>query len=185
MQEESNKIYIILSYTGTLLSKLIKVYSKASYAHVSIALDKDLNQMYSFGRLCSYNPFIGGFVHENINFGTFKRFKKTQVRVYSIEVTNEQYAKLNALINVFINNPNDYNFNVLGLFLAGFNYKREKKNYFYCAEFVKYVINSSKLNLDLPSIVKPIDFAKVDGLTLEYEGLFKQYFSVCLSDYHK
>lgn len=53
------KIYIILTYTGTLLSKIIKFYTKDEFSHVSLALDIGLNKMYSFGRLNPYNPFIG------------------------------------------------------------------------------------------------------------------------------
>ena len=45
------KIYIILTHTGTMLSKIIKKYTKDEFSHVSIALDKELNRMYSFGRL--------------------------------------------------------------------------------------------------------------------------------------
>lgn len=80
------KIYIILTYTGTVLSRIIKCYTKDEFSHVSIALDKDLRQMYSFGRLNPYNPFKGGFVHEGINIGTFKRFKNTRARIYSLEI---------------------------------------------------------------------------------------------------
>ena len=64
------KIYIILTHTGTVLSRIIKIYTKDEFSHVSIALDKDLKQMYSFGRLNPYNPFIGGFIHEYINSGS-------------------------------------------------------------------------------------------------------------------
>lgn len=67
------KIYIILTHTGTMLSNIIKKYTKDEFSHVSIALDKELNRMYSFGRLNPYNAFYGGFVHEYINEGTFKR----------------------------------------------------------------------------------------------------------------
>jgi hypothetical protein len=71
------KIYIILTYTGTILSQIVKVYTRREFSHVSISLDEDLTKMYSFGRLNPYNPFSGGFVHEKINQGTFKRFKRT------------------------------------------------------------------------------------------------------------
>ena len=87
------KIYIILTHTGTILSHIIRYWTKDEFSHVSIALDADLEEMYSFGRLNPYNPFIGSFVHEHINKGTFKRFKKTQAEVYSIFVTDEQYDK--------------------------------------------------------------------------------------------
>lgn len=42
------KIYIILTHTGTLLSKIIKMYTKDEYSHVSISLDSELEEMYSF-----------------------------------------------------------------------------------------------------------------------------------------
>ena len=61
------KIYIITTYTGTALSYLIRNISKTPYAHVSIALNKDLRPMYSFGRLNPKTPLFAGFVEENIN----------------------------------------------------------------------------------------------------------------------
>ena len=59
------KIYIILTNTGTVISRIVKIYTRKKYGHVSIALDKKLKNMYSFGRLKATNPFIGGFVHES------------------------------------------------------------------------------------------------------------------------
>ena len=55
------KIYIILTFTGTALSRIIKLSTKDEFAHASIALDSELKEMYSFGRLNPYNPFFGGF----------------------------------------------------------------------------------------------------------------------------
>ena len=51
------KIYIVLTHSGTALSKIIKGFTKDEFSHVSISLDKELNEMYSFGRLNPYNPF--------------------------------------------------------------------------------------------------------------------------------
>ena len=62
------KIYIVLTYTGTFLAKIIRFYTKKEYSHVSIALDEDLGRMYSFGRINPYNAFVGGFVREGIKF---------------------------------------------------------------------------------------------------------------------
>lgn len=69
------KIYIMLTHTGTLLSNIIKSYTKTEYSHVSIALDKDLRELYSFGRVNPYVAFIGGLVKESLTSGTFKRLK--------------------------------------------------------------------------------------------------------------
>lgn len=170
------KIYIVLSQTGTLLSKIIKVYTKAEYGHVSLALDKELNEMYSFGRLNAYNPFIGGFVQEGINFGTFKRFKNTQSEIYSIEVTSEQYNLIKEEIERIKKNKSNYSFNFIGLLCAGVNYRLERKNSFYCAEFVKHLTDKANLKLELPSIIKPIDFKiKIKNKELTYKGALKNY----------
>ena len=70
------KIYIILTHTGTILSRIIRHWTKDEFSHISISLDKDLEEMYSFGRLNPYNAFVGGFVREGLDKGTFARFKK-------------------------------------------------------------------------------------------------------------
>ena len=88
------RIYIVLTYSGTNLSKIIKHWTKDEFSHVSIALDEDLKEMYSFGRLHPYNPFWAGLVHEVPNEGTYKRFFRTKANVYSIEVEDHQFVDL-------------------------------------------------------------------------------------------
>ena len=121
------KIYIVLSFTGTVLSRIIKFYTKNEFAHVSVALDEELEEMYSFGRLNPYNPILGGFVHEGINRGTFKRFWRTRAKIFSLEVTNKQYNKIKQEIRKIEKDKHIYRFNRIGLFLAGVNYKYTKE----------------------------------------------------------
>ena len=169
------KIYIVLTYTGTLLSRIIKKYTKDEYSHASISLDVELNQMYSFGRLNPYNPFIGGFVHEGLNRGTFKRFKNTKAGIYCLEITDDQYKAIEENIKNIQSKKDEYNFNVLGLFAAGFNKKICHDDCFYCAEFVKYIIESTGIDIGLPEIIKPEDFKYAKGLKPVYNGLLRKY----------
>ena len=169
------KTYIVLTHTGTILSRIIKLYTRAEFSHVSISLDEELTQMYSFGRLNAYNPFIGGFVHEQIDKGTFKRFKNTKSKVYSLEITDEQYVRMQSIINEFLASKKEYKFNVLGLFAAGFNLRIKRKKSLYCAEFVKYILETSKMKTDLPEIIKPEHFKDINGLKLRYSGKLKNY----------
>lgn len=170
------KIYIILSHTGTVLSNIIKSYTKDEFSHVSIALDADLTQMYSFGRLNPYNPFWGGFVHEELNKGTYKRFKKTRANVYSFFIEDEQYEKIKQRINYFNTNKEKYRFNVIGLFFVSINKQVRRKNSFYCAEFVRHILRFSGIKTNhLPDIIRPENFKDLDGLNLEYQGLFRKY----------
>ena len=175
MKTKTKKIYIVLTYTGTVLSKLIRISTKAEYSHVSLSLDKKLNKMYSFGRLNPYNPFIGGFVHEGINIGTFKRFKKTKTEIYSIEITNKQYNKIKQIIKDINKNKKSYKFNRLGLALALINYRYERKNKFYCAQFVRYLIDSANIDASFSNAVRPMDFKKYNNFNLLYKGILKNY----------
>lgn len=169
------KIYITLTYTGTILAKIVKFYTRHQYAHVSIALDNSLNVMYSFGRRTPYNLLNCGFIEENINTNVFKRFKNTKAAVYSLEITGTQYDKLQKKIIEMWAQKEIYNFNILGLFLVAAKIKRKKKNYFYCSEFVKYLFDVAEIKNNLPELIKPEDFMKVDNLKLEYQGLLREY----------
>lgn len=171
------QIYIVLTHTGTALSTIIKYYTKDEFSHVSISLDEELEEMYSFGRLNPYNPFWGGFVHESIKNGTFKRFKNTRTEIYSLNIEDEQYNRLVKIINHFKMNTQKYSFNILGLACVSIKRKIRRKNNFYCAEFVKHVLKPVGITsvVELPEIIKPEDFKKIEGLQLEYKGLLKKY----------
>lgn len=169
------KIYIVLTYTGTILSKLVKMYTRREYSHVSIALDQELEEMYSFGRLYPYNPFLAGFVQEYKDKGTFKRFKNTKTRIYSLQVDDEQFDSLVNVIKNIKENKLDYHFNFWGLLGVIIHYKIKRENFFYCAEFVKYVLEQSNIEKDLPELIKPEDFKKISGLNIVYSGMLKEY----------
>lgn len=168
------KIYIILTYTGTVLSKIIKLRTHDEFSHVSIALDRNLKKMYSFGRLNPYNPFIGGFVHEYIDSGTFKRFKNTRAKIIELEISEKKYAKIKSAIRKIELNKDKYKFNVLGLFAVGLNIKLRFNNSFYCAEFVKYVIDNANVGLELPELIRPENFKEIQGKVV-YTGFLREY----------
>ena len=169
------EIYFVLTHTGTWLSNRIKEYTKNEYSHVSISLDKELNKMYSFGRKNAYNPFWGGFIQEYSYKGTFKRFYDTKCIIYSYKVTNESYNLLNENIKKMYKKRKKYKFNFWGLCAVVFNKKINRKNTFYCAEFVKYILQESNIKVSLPEIVKPEDFQKIDGIKEIYKGYLRDY----------
>ena len=175
------KIYIVLTHTGTTLSKIIKNYTNDEFSHVSISLDSELKEMYSFGRLNAYNPFWGGFVHEGINFGTFKRFKKTVCRIYALDVTEEQFNNVKGIIEYIKHSKQLHNFNVIGLFAVGFNMRISFENSFYCAEFVKYVLDKSDIKNNLPEMIRPEDLKKLENSSIIYDGLLKNYQSSAIN----
>lgn len=171
------EIYIVLTHTGTALSRIIKTFTKDEFTHSSISLDENLKEMYSFGRLNPYNPFVGGFVHEAIDSGTFKRFYNTRTKVYALQVSDFQYEMIENTIRQIETEKENYTFNRLGLFAVGFHRKIRKEHSFYCAEFVKYILEKAGIETNLPELIKPEDFKKIEGLQEIYEGLLRKYAS--------
>ena len=169
------KIYIVLTYTGSVLSRLIKLYTKREYSHVSISLDENLDSMYSFGRFHAYNPFWAGFVQESTKFGTFKRFSKTKSKIYSLEVSDSDYEIMKSIIDDFNSKKDVYRFNMIGLAAVMFNYRVKRKNHYYCAEFLKYLFDNTSLKIDIPEIARPEDFEKIKGSKVIYTGLLNKY----------
>ncbi len=169
------KVFLVFSHSGTILSKIIKLYTRKKYSHISISLDEDLNSMYSFGRLKPYNPFLGGFVHEEIHNGTYKRFNKTKSEIYSLDVTDNQYKKISRIINDFYKNKEKHKFNVKGLIALVFHKKYSHDNNFYCAEFIKYLMDKSYIKMELPDLIKPMDFINNSDLRLIYKGKLAEY----------
>lgn len=77
MNGTHKQIFIVITQTGTMLSRILKRITGAEYNHASLSLSQDLTRMYSFGRRHPYNPFWGGFVIESPHAGTFRRFSDT------------------------------------------------------------------------------------------------------------
>lgn len=171
------KIYIITTNTGTYVSKIIKHTLGVPYPHVSIALEDNLEKMYSLGR--KYTKFVlpGGFIEEGINKGLFKAKKNTSCTVYSLYISEEQYIELKYNIDKCIKNKKNIKYDVLSLLTLINNKNRVKHNRYVCSTFVGWVLESSNIKLfDKPySLLTPLDFYKHKLLNVEYEGLLSEY----------
>ncbi len=170
-------VYILLTHSGSLLSKCINIYTKEPYTHVSIALDISLNELYSFGRINPYNPIFAGFVKEDIINGTYSRFPETRCALYSFNINNIQYNRLKNELYKFKTNGDKYGYNLLGLFGVILNVPIERKYNYFCSQFVAILLNNSGIHLfnKSPSLVSPRDFRKCKELKLIYEGRLKRY----------
>lgn len=171
------KIYIVLSDTGTLFTRSIKMFTRKPYNHSSIAFESDLSTLYSFGRKNPNNPFIGGFVEEHIDDGTFKKFSNTLCVVLSLEIPTESYNQLQAIIKNFVENKESYNYNLLGVMGAMLNRPLPRENKYFCSSFLAETMVKSDLNLidQSPYLTRPDDFMEIKEVVVEYEGLLSEY----------
>lgn len=178
------KIYIILTRTNTFLSRIISFVKNDEYTHASISLDESFEEMYSFGRKYTYNPFIGAFVKESFNKGIFGIHENLHGIIMEIQVTDKQYRAAKKMISKFIVNRSSYSYNYLGLVCGLFNKEVFFERSFLCSEFVYYILNSSTI-VDLNmhrSLVRPQDLLNLNGEII-YEGNLKNINTCFLPEY--
>lgn len=171
------KIYVVLTQTGTCFSRAIKLYTKYNYNHTSIGLDKELKELYSFGRRKIYLPLHAGFVREQIDGGIFKLYKRTTCRVYEVNVTEEEYNQVKEIIDRFESEYDRYKYNFLGILAIMLHIPYQRRYHFVCSQFVAYVLKEGKI-VDFDkhvSLVKPEDFDTLEKGQVVYSGLLSNY----------
>lgn len=169
-------LYIVLTRTNTTFSKIIKFIKKDEFTHAAISLDKDLEQMYSFGRKKVYNPFIGGFNEEHLNKGVYKYCKTLPGLIMEVEVSKDQYEKAKALLDHFASNRQLYKYNYMGVLNSLLNKEGYDDNSFLCSEFVYYVLNNSGV-ADFKmarNLVRPINLLNLNS-KVTYKGNLKEF----------
>jgi hypothetical protein len=168
------KVYILLTDTGTLFTKLIKLYTKKPYNHASISFDLELSEVYSFGRKTARNPFIGGFVKEDVKKGLFKQ---ANCAIYLLIVNEVQMQRMNHYIKEIEAQKGEYRYNLLGLWGFILNKPIKRKKAFFCSQFVATLLKECNI-IDFgksPSLVAPNDLQKVFKFQFVYEGELKGY----------
>ncbi|MEL1134791.1 hypothetical protein AAC978_06335 [Desulfitobacterium sp. THU1] len=167
-------VYIVLTRTNTIISKLIHMIKDDEYTHASITFDQELNQMYSFGRRTPYNPFIGHFRSEELNEGVYGFCKTLPGAVIEIEVTLEQYEKAKTLLEHFITHSDQYKYNYMGLVNGLLDKPLCNENRFLCSEFVYHLLKESGIvDLNMPrSLVRPQNLLDIEG-KITYRGDLK------------
>jgi hypothetical protein len=171
-------IYILLTDTGTWFSKMIKLYTRAPYNHASLALDENLNELYSFGRKVYYNPLSAGFIKEGVNRGVFFYKKDTRCILYKMVINEEQYMNLLKKIQEFKSYQDQYRYNLIGVMGIALNKRIVRDNAFTCSQFVASVLKTSGIHLfeKYIEMITPNDFRNIPRLEIVYEGKLHDYY---------
>ncbi|MDD2447302.1 MAG: hypothetical protein PHY91_06415 [Tissierellia bacterium] len=167
-------LYIVLTRTNTVMSRLIQIIKNDSYTHASISLDSNLHHMYSFGRKYTFNPFLGRFKKEDIDEGIYKLSRTVPCVIMEVQVSEQQYERVKELLEQFISNRNIYKYNYIGL-LHNLIKKSVCYDYrFLCSEFVYHILNESGIVEFNKSrnLVSPENLLDIEG-KIVYQGDLK------------
>lgn len=169
------KIYILSTYTGTWFSRFLALFSSDKFVHMSISLDEDFTEVYSFGRKNPKRMFPAGFTKENLKLiSTY--YSDSLTRVYELDITEKQYDNLIKILKEsFIDNASKYRYNIKGLPMINFNLRYHRKYHFVCSQFCGKLLSDAgihEFNKDY-SLIKPNDLISIEDLKLIYEGKIK------------
>jgi hypothetical protein len=132
-------------------------------------------EVYSFGRKSAKNPFIGGFVREDIDSVIFRQ---ADCALYSLNITAAEFQKMYQYIQEIASEKEKYRYNFIGLFGVLFQKPIKRKNAFFCSQFVASVLKVSKV-IDFEdeelSLVKPSDLTHLANFELVFEGGLNDY----------
>ena len=171
---EKYYLYIVLTRTSTIISRLIRFFKKDDYTHAAISLDKKLKVMYSFARKAPYNPLIGGFMQERLDKGIYKLHRELPGKILEVEVSEEQYQKAKSLLEHFVDYRHLYGYNYMGLLHSLNRTAVCYDNRFLCSEFVYYILKESGIaDLNKPrNLVRPQNLLALES-RIVYEGNLK------------
>lgn len=165
-------VYILLTRTDTLFARLLHGLGGNRYTHASLALDRDLVRMYSFAR--RYEPFMlpSGFIREDIHAGVFGRCGGADSLLLELPVSGQTYRAIEENLALMDCARSCWDYDVLGLALAGLGVEHRRPGKYFCSQFVADVLARAGA-LDLPrdsSLIRPQDFARMPGLRRVYQG---------------
>ena len=165
-------IYILLTKSNTLVSRLVKLTTFDKYTHVSISFEENLSPLYSFARHYIHTPLPAGLRPEYLDKGFFKHYPQIPCALYELKVEDEAYEAAKEAVEEMMAQSEQYKFNILGLVLCRLSIPSKRKNHYFCSEFVSEVLqNSNAVPLPKkPSLMRPNDYTKLPNLTCRFEG---------------
>ena len=168
------EVYIVFTDTKTNLAKMIKNYTRYPFSHVSLSFSKDLSQMYSFGRKEAGNAFIGGFVKEDVSDHLFQR---ADCAVCKLELNEESYYRIWAYVQKMEREQDLFKYNFTGLFAVALNYNFDRKNAYFCSQFVAEGLAAGGVRIvdKPPALVTPRDLFASESMDMVYRGDMRNY----------
>ena len=170
-------IYILLTKSDTILSRLIHFITTDSYTHVSISFEENLQPLYSSSRKNGRTMFPAGPCMEYLWGGYYqKHASKIPCMLYELQVDEETYIRARREVQRIIENSEEYHYNIFGLLLCQFNIPFHRKRHYFCSQLVGEVLDkSSAVNLPQDtSLMKPSDYTRLPELSLEFQGFLRE-----------
>lgn len=166
------KVYILLSRTNTLPSRMIHSVTGGKFTHTSIAIHPQTDEFYSYARRKLHNILNGGLIVENTHSMIFAKYPDCPCAIYSLSVSDAAYDDIQNQIAYYMKNYKKCKYNFLGCVQTFLKIRSKPRFRFTCSQFVGHLLEHSGA-VQLPcdsSIITPNDFIGIPGMKLVYSG---------------
>lgn len=170
-------VYILLTDTGSPMSKVIKKLTKSSFNHVSLSFDSSLSKLYSFG--VGDNDKKLTFALESKDKSYIERYKRVNSQLFAVFLDKTHVNKMKFKLDEFLANKNKLSYNWIGLIGYLIGKPISIPNKMFCSEFVDNMFKYVDIDLTNKNsgLVHPQDFSKSSNKRIYkiYDGELRNY----------
>jgi DNA polymerase III alpha subunit (gram-positive type) len=163
-------VYVLLTDTKSMFSKVARHITGDPYNHVSVALDDTLTTGFTFN-ISNGLSRTGGFLREDLK----KEMRGSRYSMYRVAVTPEMYLKLENRLNDYFTKVSETSYNFFGLVnaIARKGIFKDEEGQMICSQFVASLLHEIGITIfkNRPlSAVRPYDFVKTKMLEFVKRG---------------
>lgn len=164
-------VYILLTRSPTLFSRLIHFATDDAFTHASISLDGPGGRFYSFARIYDQLALPAGLVEEGRRWRS-QPWSSTPCRLYELQVSPAVYRRLRRRLEAMYARRELYSYNLLGALSCWFHHPLPRRRHFFCSQFVAQLLEEcGAVELEKPpALVRPGDLERLKGLRPVCQG---------------
>ena len=95
-------IYLLFTKSNTLMSKAVSALTSDEYTHVSVCVDENLSDFYSFGRRRPCFMLPAGFTKESVYGGLYLRDESIPCKLVRIQTDEKKVDRAKAILDSFM-----------------------------------------------------------------------------------
>ena len=138
--EQPRYLYVMLSRTDTGMGKIIRLFTRAHYNHVSLSLDDSLHSFVSFARYAQDVALAGGYVTEPAE-RLLSAGEHLPVRIFRLEIDPNRHQQLAHLFSQAGKQNTDLIYNSLGAMLSTWHIRSHIPGTYTCLEFASIILD--------------------------------------------
>ena len=161
-------VYVVLFSNDSIVSKLIRMWTKSDFSHCAIGFDKTLENIYSFAKdREDTTKNRVGFVRDNI-----KNYPDLNIKVYAIVIPFKYVYRLKKVFTEYIAHKMETSYNTLAILSIVINKQLRKLNEHFdkysmiCSQFVYTALSMCNIQLGINKVSYQVSPKDID-MTLD------------------